>query len=307
SGGQIQPRRALTKEQYIIAARVTGTVIDEDDLLAGAKDKAADKSADAKTADAAKPADSKEVDPAEQALAAAKKTDGKAHDPAEDPTKAGPKKNNINVILVSDIDWIAPIIFQLRSAGENQDMLVEWKFQNVPFVLNILDSLASDDRFVDIRKRTRSHRILTKIEQATEEYRAKSLAERSKSMDEANQQVELVRQQFRDKIAELEKRTDLDARAKAQQMEFQRIKSERERDVKISRLEKDRDRKVKQIDRELAAEVQSVQFFYKLNAVILPIIPPLLLAFFVYFHRRRAEQEGVNANRLRYGKKKTAA
>ncbi|MGD9636060.1 MAG: Gldg family protein, partial [Pirellulales bacterium] len=41
SGGQIQPRRALTKEQYIIAARVTGTVIDEDDLLAGAKDKAA--------------------------------------------------------------------------------------------------------------------------------------------------------------------------------------------------------------------------------------------------------------------------
>lgn len=306
SGGQIQPRRALTKEQYIIAARVTGTVIDEKDLLAGAEEKAANKAAD--TDAAAKNADAKEVDPAEEALAAANPAEaGKVHDPAEDPTKAGPKKNNIDVILVSDIDWIAPIIFQLREAGENQDMLVEWKFQNVPFVLNILDSLARDDRFIDIRKRTRSHRILTKIEQATEEYRAKSLTERAKSMEEANQQVELVRQQFRDKIAELEKRTDLDARAKAQQMEFQRIKSERERDVKISRLEKDRDRKVKQIDRELAAEIQSVQFFYKLNAVVLPIIPPLLLAFFVYFHRRRAEQEGVNANRLRYGKKKTAA
>ena len=40
--------------------------------------------------------------------------------------------------------------------------------------------------------------------------------------------------------------------------------------------------------------------------MILPIIPPLLLAFFVYFHRRRAEQEGVDASRLRYGKQKPA-
>jgi hypothetical protein len=36
----------------------------------------------------------------------------------------------------------------------------------------------------------------------------------------------------------------------------------------------------------------------------LPPIPPILLAFFVYFHRRRAEQEGVDTRRLRYGKAK---
>ena len=125
-------------------------------------------------------------------------------------------------------------------------------------------------------------------------------------MDEANQQIEAVRQQFRDKIAELEKRTDLDARAKAQQIEMQRINSERERDVKIARLEKQRDKQVKQSDRELAAEIQGVQNFYKFCAVILPPIPPILLAFFVFFHRRRAEQEGVDTRRLRYGKKKTA-
>ncbi len=41
--------------------------------------------------------------------------------------------------------------------------------------------------------------------------------------------------------------------------------------------------------------------------MILPLIPPVLLAFFVYFHRRRAEQEGVDSRRLRYGKKKSAA
>ena len=40
---------------------------------------------------------------------------------------------------------------------------------------------------------------------------------------------------------------------------------------------------------------------YKLLAVLLPPILPILLAFFVYFHRRKAEQEGVDTRRLRYG------
>ena len=77
--------------------------------------------------------------------------------------------------------------------------------------------------------------------------------------------------------------------------------------MKIARLEKQRDKQVKQSDRELAAEIQGVQNFYKFCAVILPPILPILLAFFVFFHRRRAEQEGVDTRRLRYGKKKTAA
>jgi ABC-2 type transport system permease protein len=311
SGGTIQPRRSHTpRQQYILAARIRGTVVDENDLFAAKA--AADKSAaeaDVAEKDVAE-TDPAEQDPAEAKLATAAGDDKKAaveKDTAEDPNKTGPKKNNIDVVLVSDIDWIAPIIFQLREAGQNQDMLIEWKFQNVPFVLNILDSLAGDDRFVDIRKRTRSHRLLTKIEEATEEYRARALKERGKFMDDAAEQIETVRNEFRKKIAELEARTDLDARSKAQQIEMQRIKSERERDVKITRLEKQRDKQVKQTDRELAAEIQGVQNRYKRYAVILPLIPPVLLAFFVYFHRRRAEQEGVDTRRLRYGKKKPAA
>jgi ABC-type transport system involved in multi-copper enzyme maturation permease subunit/ABC-type uncharacterized transport system involved in gliding motility auxiliary subunit len=301
SGGTIQPRRSVTHDQYIVAARVQGTVVDSSDLFGG--DAADQKDA----ADAAKPKSDETKASADAADVAAAADKAKPADAAEDPTKQGPKKNNIDVILVSDIDWIAPIIFQLRAGGENQDQLIDWKFQNVPFVLNVLDSLAGDDRFVDIRKRTRSHRLLTKIEEATEEYRSKALNERQKFMDEASQQIETIRQQFRQKIAELENRSDLDARTKAQQIEMQRIKSERERDVKINHLEKQRDKQVKQTDRELAAEIQNVQNRYKRYAVILPLIPPVLLAFFVYFHRRRTEQEGVDARRLRYGKKKSAA
>ena len=72
-------------------------------------------------------------------------------------------------MLVADIDWIAPIIFRLREMGQDPDSIIDFKFQNVTFVLNILDSLAGDDRFIDLRKRSRSHRILTKVEEATDE------------------------------------------------------------------------------------------------------------------------------------------
>jgi ABC-2 type transport system permease protein len=207
----------------------------------------------------------------------------------------------INAILVSDIDWIAPVIFRLREIGANQDMLIDWKFQNVTFVLNILDSLAGDDRYVEIRKRTRPHRILTQVEEATEDFRQSSLTEQTKSNNEAREQIEQAKQDFREKITELEKRTDLDPRAKAQVMELERIRLERVRDVQVDRLEKDRNRKIKQSERELAAKVRGVQDFYKLCAVLLPPIPPILLAFFVFFHRRKAEQEGVDTRRLRFG------
>jgi len=41
-------------------------------------------------------------------------------------------------------------------------------------VLNVLDVLAGDDRFVDIRTRRPTHRTLTKVSEATEEARAQA-------------------------------------------------------------------------------------------------------------------------------------
>lgn len=284
-------RRLSTREPYIVAAHITGKITDDDLYLSGeglGEDKAGAQQRDGKTGEAT----------SADALGdeAAETPDEDDDAPVEDV------ETEIDVVLVSDIDWIAPVIFRLREMGQNQDMLVDWKFQNVTLVLNILDSLASDDRFMEIRKRTRPHRILTRIEEATEEHRQAALKEQTKFYTDARAQIETAQKDVRDKIAELEQRTDLDARAKATALEMERIRQERIRDVKIDRLEKERDRQIKQSERDLAAKVRGVQDRYKLYAVLLPPIPPILLAFFVFFHRRKAEQEGVDTRRLRYGK-----
>jgi ABC-2 type transport system permease protein len=121
-------------------------------------------------------------------------------------------------------------------------------------------------------------------------------------ISKAKEEVDAAQDEFRKKMADLENRSDLDPRVKEQLMERERIRLERIRDVNIAHAEKERNKKVKQSERELSAKIRGVQDRYKLLAVLLPPIPPVLLAFFVYFHRRKAEQEGVDTRRLRYGK-----
>ena len=302
SGNSMGVRRATTHEPYIIAAHITGNVAGESGLYLSGKGK------DGKEA---KPGDAKKEDAAKQDEAAkdgeAADADAKKDDKAkatEDDALAGkaPEKTKIDVVLVADIDWIAPIIFRLREMGQDPDSVIDFKFQNVTFVLNILDALANDDRFIDLRKRTRSHRILTKVEEATEEQRKASLDEQQKFAGDAREQISAAQEEFRKKMSDLQNRTDLDPRVKEQMMERERIRLERMRDVNIANAEKERNKHVKQSERELSAKIRTVQDRYKLLAVLLPPILPILLAFFVFFNRRKAEQEGVDTRRLRYGR-----
>ncbi|HEY3394638.1 MAG TPA: Gldg family protein [Lacipirellulaceae bacterium] len=296
-GRQMGVRRNLTEEAYIVAARVSGKVTEEAGLYLSGDDEKED---DDKGA-------GQETSTGEAASGEATSADGndssKANFDAADPLAGkAPETTPINAVLVADIDWIAPVIFEIRAMGQNADLMADFRFQNVTFVLNILDSLAGDKRFIDLRKRMPGHRILTKIEDATEEHREKSLEEQMKWVEEARQDIEKARDDFSKKIAELENRTDLDPRVRRQILERERIRLQRIRDVNITRSEKERDRKEKQSERELASQIRSVQDRYKLLAVLLPPIPPVLLAFFVFFHRRKAEQEGVDTRRLRYGR-----
>jgi ABC-2 type transport system permease protein len=239
--------------------------------------------------------------------------DGAAAEPKSDGTPAGDSKDkaaskdqdenaNVNVVLVADIDWIAPDIFRVREMGENADWVTDFKFQNVPYVLNILDDLADDNRFVDLRKRTRSHRMLTKVDAATEEFRTKSLNEHTKAVSDANKQIEEAAADFNKQMAEIQNQPNRDPRIVMQLAAQARIELERKRDLQVARLEKQRNKDVKKLERELAAKIRGVQDWYKLLAVLLPPIPPILLAFFVFFHRRKAEREGVDTRRLRYGR-----
>jgi ABC-2 type transport system permease protein len=211
------------------------------------------------------------------------------------------------VVLVADIDWIlAADIYRIREAGhnENDEINPDFKFQNIPFALNILDSLTGDKdaSFIDLRKRERSHRTLVKVEEATEDQSKQALKDQTEFYTQAKSKIDTAKEEFRKKITDLESRTDLDPRVKEQLLEREKMRLENQLTGQITSLQKDRDKEVKESERKLASTIRGVQDRYKLLAVLLPPIPPILLAFFVFFHRRKAEQEGVDTRRLRFGR-----
>ena len=74
---------------------------------------------------------------------------------------------------------------------------------------------------------------------------------------------------------------------------------ERRKETRIEQSRREAQQKIDEANRELTSAVRGVQDDYKLWSVILPPVPPLLVAFFVFFHRRTKEREGVSKARLR--------
>ncbi len=231
--------------------------------------------------------------------AAGEKKEAEA-DKKKQPEK--PKTVRLNVVLVADVDMLSPGFFQIRRQGEMPEAGLSFHFENVTFVLNALDALAGDDRFLEIRKRKRLHPTLTAIEAQIED-------SRKKRADEADLYIREFEEAQQEEQAKLQKQvTELEKKMKEERLNLQEIvrrvaimqqSGEKRMQAKIERLERQRDQKLNQIDIELQKKVQKVQDRYKMGAVLLPPILPLVLALIVFFIRRAQEREGVSEKRLR--------
>ena len=212
----------------------------------------------------------------------------------------------IRAVVVADIDLLDGRIFGLRN---RPDEVFGLDFDNVTFALNVLDSLAGDDRFIGIRKRKPKHRTLERIEDAVaksredaENQRAVFNADFEKAESEANAGMQQEVGAFEKKIKEMEAAGDADPQAAmqaVQQLASKQRLAQRRLDTKIEQLKRRRDAEVEAVERQLDAKIRREQDRQKWLAVLLPPIPPLVVAFFVYFRRRAQEREGVAKSRLR--------
>ena len=212
----------------------------------------------------------------------------------------------VRSIVVADIDLMGQQIFGLRN---RPDEVFGLDFDNVTFVLNILDTLAGDERFLEIRKRKPKHRTLERIEDTVAEARELADAQRQKyiaQFDQAEQEANTEMQkevgEFEKKIKEMESGEGADPQAAMQaiqQLASRQRLAQRRLDTKLERLKRKRDAEIEQVERALEATIRREQDWQKWLAVMLPPIPPLVVAFFVFFRRRAQEREGVAKSRLR--------
>lgn len=293
-----------TNEKYVLAAQITGKLKTAALPMSDKEAEPAEPVAEPATpatkpaTEAAKPEGA--VNVGEEPAAKAKDSATEAADKTpEKKAEAKPKEPEINVVLVADIDCLYSAFFAVRARGQEEEEFVNFDFDNVTFVLNTLDTLADDARFVDIRKRRLKHRTLSNLTEATAAARDEADAARLRFVQEFDKAKAEEQKKFDDEIAKQEKAKNVSDQERMTNILIARQEGQRRLDTKIAQLEQKRDREVKQIERDLALKVRQVQDSYKTWAVILPPIPPLLVGLYVFFNRRQKEREGVSKTRLR--------
>lgn len=236
--------------------------------------------------------------PVASAAEEAEKNDDKAEGDKKDEAKK-PRESNVNVVVVADIDMLSQDFFRLREMGETPEAGANFNFDNVTFVLNVLDELAGDQRFVDIRKRRPHHRTLTRIEEQTKGAKQAAAEARDEYNKEFDAEEKKAQKAMMDKIAELKKRKDIDTQQMIIEVAMMQQDLQRQQEAKIEQLRQDKERKTNKIETDLALTVRAVQDQYKMWAILVPPMLPLAVAVIVFFTRRAREREGVSRARLR--------
>ena len=270
-----EPRKETSKN-YVLAARITGKLNSE-------------------------PADEEE---------SGEDTEAEEEKEEEKKSSKSSDKPEINVVLVADMDMWESLFVGLRN---QPDSYVNYQFQNVVFLQNIVDDLVGEDRFISIRKHTPRHAPLRLIEMASQaaEREAEVREEEAKEkmtdsiVEFQNRQFEIVQDlgqeiqeaqnkegidsaEFTRLIAEMEGKLEMQQKRNADRLEE---KSEQNR----TRLEAE----IRRIERETAIKKRSTQNYFKAMAVLLPPIPPLIIAGAVFLARRLRESQGISQQRRR--------
>lgn len=304
----LQTKERSTGERYVVAALIQGPATGS-----AAGNKPLEGGGLALQTNEAKPAEAPaaKTAPAEKAAAPAPAPTAAPAVPAAVPAaapvaQASPKPQGINVVFVADIDMLQSVFFSLRAQSDEE---IGWDFDNVTFVLNSLDMLAGDTRFFDIRNRKPVHRRLETIDARMQDSRKAGLEEKQKFVEqfvkdetEAKMKSDAALQKLQQKIESMQGKEDTDQRALQETVTLfalQQQNAQKQREQSIEKMQRERDKNLATIDLKLTNELRSLQDGYKMWALLLPPIPPLVVAFLVYFDRRAREKEGVSKARLR--------
>ena len=255
-------------------------------------------------------ADKADADKADGKKLEVKETAAKA-DADDKKTAAGSGKDKpINVIYVGDIDMLHSEFVMLRNQPNPE---VNFRFDNIPFVLNVIDAVAGDERFLSIRQRKPRHSTLKMVEARAAEARDRENKEAEKFRTRYTEEEQKIDAKAKQASAELQRVVD-DLRSKQNKGEFvdpgelqaklqalalQQEYATRQSDVAKEQLKIDRDKNLARIQRERDQQVQGIQNEYKVWATVVPPIPPLLLGLLVWVRRRVREREGVSRSRMK--------
>lgn len=244
------------------------------------------------------------ADAKSSAPTAAESTDG-------EETQASATTRPIKAVYVADVDYMHPFFSENRKRPEQFED-IDLRVQNITFVLNIVDVLAGETNYPTIRSHEPQHITLGLFEDQAEVYRLEESERQKNYQEEFNKAVQEAEEEnqnaiakFREKVERLQREGAQDVSKQQeliglmQQLQVQSAALERKLAIRREKMETVRDAQIQDSRRNAEAKVLELQNRYKMLAIFLPPIPPLLVGAGVFVTRRVREREGISKNRLR--------
>ena len=213
-----------------------------------------------------------------------------------DPEEAAAKsaQQQMRVILIADLDIIAPDFFALRATGAGG-----LQFDNVTFVLNSVDLLVGDVSLIELRKRRRAHRTLTRLDEQRQGLLRESRSAVDTADAEATEELNAAQERITERIGSIESRTDLDETARRVMIESVSRNEQRKLDARRQRIEDEKNTRIAEAQAASVGAIRAIEFRIRVAAVSLPPIPAFVVGAVIFWRRRRREREGVVQERLR--------
>lgn len=313
--GTIMPvKDAPVKVTELLSTGTQAGIIPADELMNLLREGA---SSDAKLEDLQGPPSGRKVmavaiegQAAQAESTAAEKKEATETKPADDGKTADAAKSTsrpMNVVFVADVDCLNSFFSMVRSRPEQYEEL-NFRLQNVTFVLNVIDELVGEESYPAIRRHEPQHSTLRLLEIQSEQAYNKDLEKiRSfqKSYNEEVQKAEAEKskslQSFIENVNKREKEGEFGAELEKARMELE-MKTKREDRmlaVKRQQLLQVLQQQIQQSKRDADLQILNIQNYYKMLAIFLPPIPPLLVGIGVFVSRRLREREGIPKSRLK--------
>jgi ABC-2 type transport system permease protein len=200
----------------------------------------------------------------------------------------------INVVVLPDVDLMGPEFFALREQGNEQ-----FNFDNVPLILNIVDTLAGDQSLVELRKRRPTYRTLERLDATRQRLSEVMNSAQDAANSKAASELAVAQASLNRKITEIEQRPDLDDTTRQIMIQSVRDAEQRKLTVQTAAINDAKDAQIADARARTMEAIDSVQNQIRFAAVMLPPIPALALGAIVFLRRRAQEREGADKDRLR--------
>ena len=229
----------------------------------------------------------------------------------KEEAKEGAAKRPVKVVYATDIDCISRTFVELRNRPQALED-INFQFQNITFILNAIDVLVGETRYPQVRRHIPTFSTLKLVELKADEARKEEAIKRAEFQSDYDKAVAAVEDEnaksakdLKEQIEKLQSQANVDPESikklqeKMQYDQIKKMQMAKKFQVEKDRLERTRDQGIREARRQSDEAIGKIQNNYKLLAVFVPPIPPLVVGIIVMVSRRLRERDGISKTRLR--------